>query len=183
MNAIDILTKAFDKNKSVNYVIKQDYRRENRIRSLIEYSYNKTFRLGKIFSIDNKAYAFVSFPHRDKTDILANLKLIFSSLGIRNIKRVLRFKSQLKKHYPKEFVYLDFIGVDPLFQGQGIGSALVQEIKAFAKQQKLPLYLETSTIENVAFYKKNGFEQYGELQLEYPLFLFRLNVEKNINEK
>jgi len=178
MNSIDILTKAFDKNKSVNYVIKQDNRREKRIRSLIEYSFNNTLRFGKIFSIDNKAYAYVSFPHQYKTDIFATIKLIFSSLGFRNIKRVLRFKSQLKKYYPKEFVYLDFIGIDPLFQGQGIGSTLVQEIIAFAKQQNLPLYLETSTVENIAFYKKNGFEQYGELQLEYPLFLFRINEEK-----
>ena len=130
----------------------------------------------KIFSKDGKAFALVTLPHKSKTNIFADLGLIFSSLGIANVKRTLHFKSQIKKHYPKAFVYVDFIGVDPQSQGQGYGSQLLKEISEYASEFELPIYLETSTLQNIDFYKKNGFEMYGQLEFEYPIFLFRKNA-------
>ena len=173
MELIEVLSKAFDQNKSVNYVIKQDKRRLTRIKNLINYSYTNALKYGKIFSIDGKAYALVTLPHTCKTNVLAVLRLIFSSLGIANVKRTLYFKSQIKKHYPKAFVYVDFIGVDPQSQGQGYGSLLLKEISEYASEFELPIYLETSTLQNIDFYQKNGFEMYGQLEFEYSIFLFR----------
>lgn len=37
---VDILSKAFNENKSVNYVVIQDHKWEIRIGKLIEYSFN-----------------------------------------------------------------------------------------------------------------------------------------------
>lgn len=178
MDKIDILSRAFDTNKSVNYVIKQDSKREKRIRSLVQYSYDKTIKAGRVFLIEGKAVALVYSPQNIKTNIFADLKLVFTALGFANIRKALGFKSKVKKNYPNKMLYIDLLGVDPQFQGQGYGSQLLDEIKAYANKEKMPLYLETSTLKNIAFYKRNGFEQYGSIQFEFELFLFRYVQEK-----
>ena len=47
---VDILTKTFDDNKSVNYIVKQDERRTERIRELSNYSFEMCLRFGEISS-------------------------------------------------------------------------------------------------------------------------------------
>ena len=54
--------------------------------------------------------------------------------------------------------YLWALGVEPDFQGQGVGGRLIQPVLARADVQGVPCYLETQTEGNVAFYEKRGFE-------------------------
>ena len=56
------------------------------------------------------------------------------------------------------YIYLTIIGVSPAAQGKGLGSRLLNEIKAECDAQGLHLYLETETEQNVRFYEKHGFE-------------------------
>lgn len=44
---LDILCDSFDTNNSVNYVVNQDKNRKNRIRKLMEYSFDMCYFLGK----------------------------------------------------------------------------------------------------------------------------------------
>jgi hypothetical protein len=65
---VDILTKAFDDNKSVNYIIKQDERRIERTRELSSYSFEICLRFGEIFiSEDKTACALMLFPGTKRT--------------------------------------------------------------------------------------------------------------------
>ena len=50
------------------------------------------------------------------------------------------------------------LGVDPLFQGRGLGGAIVQPVVERADSEGLPCYLETSKERNLAFYRKHGFD-------------------------
>ncbi len=54
--------------------------------------------------------------------------------------------------------YLSVLGVEPDFQGMGIGSRLIAPILERARLAGLPCYLETGTELDVAFYCKNGFK-------------------------
>jgi ribosomal protein S18 acetylase RimI-like enzyme len=54
--------------------------------------------------------------------------------------------------------YLWALGVDPPYQGQGVGGQLLQPVLAEADAAGLPCYLETETERNVAFYRKHGFD-------------------------
>ena len=54
--------------------------------------------------------------------------------------------------------FLDVIGVLPEYQGQGIGSSLIQNVIAQAENDKLPVLLVTWQPRNLAFYRKHGFE-------------------------
>ena len=54
--------------------------------------------------------------------------------------------------------YLWVLGVAPEAQGRGIGGRLLEPILERAAAEGVPCYLETQTEENVAFYRKRGFE-------------------------
>jgi ribosomal protein S18 acetylase RimI-like enzyme len=58
--------------------------------------------------------------------------------------------------------YLQLLGIDPDRQGSGIGSALVREHLRVADEQRVSAHLET-TIENLGFYARLGFEVTGEI--------------------
>jgi len=59
---------------------------------------------------------------------------------------------------PRRHWYLATLGVDPPYQGQGIGGSLLQPVLARADAAGLPCYLETGREINVRFYRKHGFE-------------------------
>ena len=86
---VDILTTSFDDNKSVNYIIKQDNKRVNRIKKLIEYSFDMCYYFGDVFLTDDKkGCALILLPDKKKTNlksILLDIKLIASSMGLSNI--------------------------------------------------------------------------------------------------
>ena len=183
MLVVDILASSFKSNQSVNYLIPQTTKREKRIRALMDYSFEMCSLFGKIYvSNDNKACALVSFPERKKTtmkSLISEIKLIFRSISVGNISKAIQREKAISKHYPTEPIYyLWFIGVSPEFQGQGIGEKLMREIIADADQMKRPIYLETSTLKNIPWYQKFGFEVYGELDFGYKLFLLRRNLQQ-----
>lgn len=177
----NILTLSFNDNKSVNYIIMQDEKRERRLQNLMQYAFDVCFMFGNVFiTEDRKGCALVIFPDKKKTNLKSvwlDLKLILSSTGLRNIKKALKRESEIKKLQPKEPVYyLWFIGVLPDEQNKGIGSTLLSGLIEDAHSQNRTVCLETSTPKNIPWYKKFGFEIYNELDIGYRL-LFLKNKE------
>lgn len=58
--------------------------------------------------------------------------------------------------------YLQMLATHPDWQRQGLGSALMRVMFERAESEGLPCYLETETVENVAFYRHHGFEVRSE---------------------
>jgi hypothetical protein len=175
---VDILTTSFDDNKSVNYIIKQDNKRVNRIKKLIEYSFDMCYYFGDVFLTDDKkGCALILLPDKKKTNlksILLDVNLIFSSMGLSNLKKAMDRESKIKKLQPEGLkYYLWFIGVDPDEQNKGIGSALLNEVIKEGLSKQRPIYLETSTLKNIPWYEKFGFKIYNKLDLSYRLFFMK----------
>lgn len=175
---VDILTSSFDDNKSVNYIIKQDSRRVQRIRNLMDYSFEVCYMFGDVFlSEDKNACALIVLPDKKKTNlksIFLDVKLIISCTGLSNVKKAMDRESKIKKLHSKELMYyLWFIGVDPNKQNKGIGSTLLNEIIKEGASKKRAIYLETSTTRNIPWYEKFGFRIYNELDLGYRLFFLK----------
>src|SRR3954469_21310263 len=128
-----VLTQSFDDNKSVNYVVKQDERRVNRIRRLMEYSYNMCNTFGEVWiSHDQQACALILFPDKKRFSfrtLIWDLKLALSVIGLSRVNAVLKREAMIKANHPREPVaYLWFIGVNTKVQGKGIGGVLLQEV-------------------------------------------------------
>ena len=175
---VNLLVQSFDDNQSVNYIVKQDDKRIQRIRVLMDYSFEICSLFGAIYlSNDKKACALIVFPDQKRTtlkSILLDLKLILFCVGLSGIKKALSRESLIKKIQPKEkMYYIWFIGTDKSNQHSGIGSKLLQEIIEDAGSKKLPIYLETSTLKNLPWYERFGFEIYHKLKLSYTLYFLK----------
>ena len=175
---VDILTSSFQDNKSVNYIIKQDGKRIERIRNLMGYSFEVCYMFGDVFlSHDKKACALIVLPEKKKTTLKAvmlDVKLIISCTGLSHLKKAMDREGKIKKLQPKEpMYYLWFIGVDPKEQNKGIGSGLLKDVIKQGELKNRPVTLETSTLKNIPWYEKFGFKVYNELDLGYRLYFLK----------
>lgn len=95
---------------------------------------------------------------------LMMIPTILSFTGLSGISRVSAFRKAADAHHPKTtpHFYLMTIGVDPQFQGQGLGSAILEATLAHIDRQRLPAYLESSSPKNVPLYQRHGFEVTSE---------------------
>jgi GNAT superfamily N-acetyltransferase len=69
-----------------------------------------------------------------------------------------RLVATIERAHPNEpHWYLALLAVDPLLQGRGLGTALLQPVLARADDDGLLAYLETQKPENVPWYARSGF--------------------------
>lgn len=175
---VDILSKSFDDNKSVNYVVKNDLNRQARIRGLMDYSFNICNAFGDVWiSDDGQACALVVYPDKKRSTLTSTLwdaKLALSVIGLSRVGKALGRESKIKAFHPKEpFAYLWFIGVATENQNHGKGSRLLEEIIQDSETKGRSIYLETSVDRNLPWYKKHGFEVFQTLELGYSLYMLR----------
>jgi len=175
---VEILTNSFKDNQSVNYIIKNDEKRIDRIKALMAYSFDICFMFGEVYLSENKqACALVLFPDKKKFSLAAtwaDIKLVFKSITLFRAGKAMSRESQIKSHYPKDnFYYLWFLGVKKEEQNKGTGSKLLNDIIQDSLSQNRPIYLETSTIKNIPWYSKFNFVIYNEIDFGYKLFMLK----------
>lgn len=175
---VDILTNSFEGNKSVNYIVKQDRKRLRRIRYLMDYSFEICYLFGDVLLSDDKAgCALIVLPAKKRTTlktIFLDIKLIFLCMGLANVKKAMEREAKIIELHPnKPIYYLWFIGVDRTKQNKGVGSALLTDVLTHASLNNLDTDLETSTLKNIPWYKKFGFEIYNELDIGYRLYFLK----------
>ena len=181
--ALNVLSRSFEDNQSVNFIVRQDKKKAQRIRALMDYSFELCHEFGEAWlSDDRKACALVLYPQKKRMSMFAiclDVKLIFRAIGLSGIRKTLNREAQVKKIQPKEeMAYLWFIGVDPEHQHRGTGSKLMKDVIANANRNDLPIYLETSTLKNLSWYEGLGFQIYGQLDLGYIIYFLKREPDK-----
>ena len=178
MQVVNILTSAFIDvliPNSINFVIKNDVKRRERLKFLMEFQFDIALELGCIFISDDSKGCIIYINQWKLTfkRIILEVKLLFKVIGIENVFQVLKREKLIKSHHPKEdFRHLWLMGVTPEAQGTGVGSKLLQETLQFYNGKLI--YLETTTPENLKFYKKNGCTIFHEtFELDYPLYFLK----------
>jgi ribosomal protein S18 acetylase RimI-like enzyme len=98
-------------------------------------------------------------PERDHQ---AGVDQIPAILGAEKFARFMHFANLAGRFHqrtaPGKHLYLQFLGVEPGRQGQGLGSALIRSMLNRADDEGLQSYLETFQPRNVPLYQKHGFK-------------------------
>jgi len=87
----------------------------------------------------------------------------FGRQGAGRMRAYGRFVDDLHRRLvPYPHWYLQIIGVDPAHQGQGFSRRLLRPVLERIDRERMPCYLETNAVKNVAIYRRFGFEVVSE---------------------
>jgi GNAT superfamily N-acetyltransferase len=79
-------------------------------------------------------------------------------------KVALTMMSERLRYQPVDW-YLPLIGVDPVHQRKGHGSALLQHALCRCDRDHAPAYLESTSPANIPLYERHGFEVLATIQV------------------
>jgi hypothetical protein len=182
----NILASSFNLNKSINYIIPVSKNKHKRIQKFMEYSFDIGYYFGEIYLSDNRKGCAIIVDNKKNVrrfiiSTLLDIKLVFTCVGLSysQIKRVLYLENAINKIHPATpFYHLFYIGVTPSDQHKGIGTSLLKEIIKKSVIEHKPLYLETSTLSNLSWYKNHGFEIFTKLVLTYDLYFLKRTIDE-----
>lgn len=96
------------------------------------------------------------------TYIRAGLGTAPFRLGLSGIRRALLLNADMKKRWAGDLKQpcwkLDVLGVDPNYQRQGVGTALLQPILERADSEGTPCHVITHNPANIVYYGRHGFQ-------------------------
>ena len=178
---VAVISNAFQENRSVNWVVKNDTHTSSRIENLIRYAFDKSFRPGGALVNSEKTGAVLFLDTGSKTnaflDVANDIELAFRSVGLSRVYKVLKRERYVKNLHPKEpHLYLWFIGVKKTEQGIGIGSSILDEVCRIADKKRSAIYLETSEKNILPLYLKSKFTIHHTWSTEFlgfPLWFLK----------
>lgn len=178
---INILHSAFEPitiANSINFVVKQDAKRSERLTVLFEYLFYSALYYGDIYLSDNKkACLLIDYPHL-KTYRFKLLKhqfnLVFKGIGLANLPKVLRRERLLKKHhYNIPHIHPLILATYRKDRGKAYAYTLIKEVLN-TTENHLPIIIETTTLENIKLYEHFGFKTIKTVNtLDYPLIFLK----------
>lgn len=180
--AIDILVSAFENysdDNQINLIVKQDEKRLQRMRILMEYLFEEAMEFGEAYISDNKkACLLIKYSDREKLTwnmIKISVKLAFKCIGITRVFTVLKRQNAAKKHYPKEpHIQPMIFGVKDEVKGKGAGPRMMFEIREHFKDNKLPAIIDTVADSNLKLYQRFGFKIINKVEsFDFPIYFLR----------
>ncbi|MEO9893292.1 GNAT family N-acetyltransferase [Aurantibacter sp.] len=181
---VDILVEAFeplDEDNAINFVLKQDDKRVERMRILMGYLFDKAMRTGEVFLSDNRASCLlITYAHKDKfsfSGLLSSLKLAFKGIGIMRVGKVLKRQNIIKRNYPKgKYIRPMIFAVKNEYKGTTTAAKLIMQVFSDFKDNTLPVIVDTASEDHVKLYQKFGLKIFNEEQgLGFPIYLLRMN--------
>jgi GNAT superfamily N-acetyltransferase len=167
---IDVIVLAFGADPSARRMFPEPTQYLRNCPKFVKAFGGKAFQHGTAYHIAGFLGAALWLPpdvHPDEEPLAA---LIEETVADPVRKEVFAVVEQMASHHPREpHWYLPLIGVDPIQQGKGLGSALMRHALSRCDREKKLAYLEASSAKNIPRYERVGFERIGTIQAgEWP---------------
>jgi GNAT superfamily N-acetyltransferase len=107
-------------------------------------------------------------PGKWRLSLIQQLRILPSMLRVfgRGLGRAQRGLAVMDSRHPrKAHYYLDSLGVQPEWQGRGLGSALMRPILERCDRERMPAYLNAGSPRSRDLYLRHGFEVTEEFRL------------------
>lgn len=168
---IEILSKSFQNDPQINYILGSNVNHNKKMKRLMAYSFEFGLANGKVeISEDKNSVAIWKSSNSKKMTINLFYEsiLFFFAFGWSGIKRISAMEKKIAAFYPDKtiFNYLWILGTNPNEQGKGYGTAILSKAINNFEQNKIPIYLETSTDSNLYYYQRKRFELYHSMILD-----------------
>jgi ribosomal protein S18 acetylase RimI-like enzyme len=167
-----MLSRAFERDPIMRFVFPEESERRTGLPALMGVGVHFGFLFGEVFTTTPPVRgAAVWLPPgcslSDERMAEAGFGDVVAEIGPEPAHRfgaIMAFMDTLhRKELEGPHWYLMIAGVDPAFQRQGIGKALLNPVLDRARSGGLPCYLETARRENVDFYQAAGFRTVVEV--------------------
>lgn len=181
-----IMASAFQDDPLFKYALPDEQQRKKRLPFLFALNLRYGALFGEVYSISRKAVAIWLPPGNStitpRRALQARKWLAPFNIGLRAIFRLAKLNnisSNIHRRFaPDPHWYLFLLGVNPIRQGNGLGSLPLQPILVRADAAHLPCYLETNNPSAIGFYKNNDFDISAEHQItESGLYLWAMRRE------
>lgn len=170
--AVDVLTRAFADDPGLLFVLPDAADRARLNARLAEAALRYTLRCGAALVTDDEVRGVALwFPPDappptpediEETGIAAVPTLIGEAAWTRFNRLIAHLDALHPVLAPEPHWYLGMLGVDPDWQRQGLGAALMEPIFAQADRAAVCCYLEAPTADNARYYTNRGFRVVGE---------------------
>lgn len=163
--AIRVLTLAFSTDAAVRYMFPTASAYLAAFPRLAAAMGGAALEAGTAWLADGEAAAALWLPPGLSPDGDAIGAVVAEFAPMERLEVLMQVGELIDHFHPKEpHWYLPMIGVDPLRQGRGYGSALMKAALRRVDEAGLPAYLESSSPRNVPLYERHGFEIIGEIK-------------------
>lgn len=162
---VNTLVLAFSSDPVARYMYPSPHQFLTYFPSFVRAFGGKAFEHGTAYFMDNQIGAALWFPPGVSPDEEPLIALIQRSIAEADQPDLFAVLEQMEHCHPQEpHWYLPLLGVEPIQQGKGFGSALLQyQLRQCDRDNQLA-YLESSSLKNIPLYERHGFELLGIIQ-------------------
>jgi ribosomal protein S18 acetylase RimI-like enzyme len=163
---LDVLTLAFCTDPPVRWMYPEAAQYYRHYREFAELFGGKAFDIGTAHYTAEYSGVALWLPPNTQSDDQALIEMLQRTVREREMQVVFAYFEEMAKYHPAEpHWHLTLIGVDPIRQGQGHGSALLQHGLSVCDRDQEIAYLECTKPSNIDFYQRYGFELLGTIQI------------------
>ncbi len=157
------LARAFHDDPVFNWLLAEDPGRMRILKRYFELFSSRVWihQQETYTTVDTVAAAIWNLPRRWHINLRTLASLAPGSIGAfgRHLPRVMRALAVVESKHPKvPHYYLAFVGVNPQWQGRGLGTAVLAPVLERCDRERVPAYLESSSPRSQALYERNGFK-------------------------
>jgi len=164
------LARAFDEDPPMRWFLPDDERRIPNARLMFDVMLRRLHLMrDACYTTDDVVGGALWVPPGAwRLGFFQQVRLLPSMLRVfgRNLGRAQRGLAVMDSRHPREpHYYLDSLGVEPEWQGRGLGSALMQPILERCDRQGMPAYLNAGSPRSRNLYLRHGFQVTQEFRL------------------